>query len=553
MRDPQNIANHLAHMAKAQPSALAVAIQHHLGFSRQASFTELSFSQLDQECDHACWALQGFGIKATDKVVLMVTPSVDFFALTFALFRLGAVPIFVDPGMGINNLKQCFEEAKPDHFIGISKAHIARVLFGWGKTSIKSHLAVAKHSWLTTFAGIKRTYPNQGSFVAPAHEANAMAAILFTSGSTGTPKGVVYSHEMFNAQIAALRDDYGIRPGERDLATFPLFALFGPALGMASIIPDMDASKPITANPDYIKHAIDHYQCSNLFANPALLNILGQAGNTQHWQLKSIKRVISAGAPATPESIELFQSMLMPKVEIWTSYGATESLPISKIGSHELLRDTQQHTREGGGICVGYPIADVTIDIIAITDEPIALLSQAQLLKEGQIGEIIVKGAVVSRQYYHRDNATLSSKIDDDIQGGHYHRMGDLGYLDDAGKLWMCGRKSHRVSLPSGDLFTLCCERIFNEHTKVSRTALVEVSVGQTAQAALCIEANTPLDTQQKAQVIAELQQLAAQQAHTKQIQHFFFHRAFPVDVRHNAKIFREKLSVWAQQELEKQ
>lgn len=553
MVDSQNIANHLSNMAKAQPSALAVAIQHHRGVSKQEAFTELSFSQLDQECDHACWALQGFGITAGQKVVLMVTPSVDFFALTFALFRLGAVPVFVDPGMGIKNLKQCFEEAKPDSFIGISKAHVARVLFGWGKRSIKRHLAVAKASWLTTYDAIKRQYPNQGPFSPPVQQANQMAAILFTSGSTGTPKGVVYSHEMFNAQIAALRDDYAIKPGERDLATFPLFALFGPALGMASVIPDMDASKPITANPDYIKSAIDRYQCSNLFANPALLNILGNAGAQNHWQLSSIKRVISAGAPATPESIALFQNMLVDGVQVWTSYGATESLPISKIGSTELLQDTQAQTRRGGGICVGYPIADVAIRIIPITDQAIDKISDTHYLDSGEIGEIIVQGSVVSKQYYHRDSATLVSKIDNDIDGGHYHRMGDLGYLDEAGRLWMCGRKSHRVSLQQRDLYTLCCERIFNEHAAINRTALVGIEVNGATQAALCIEPNSKLTAEQQADIIQELQLMACEQDDTQHIKHYFFHPAFPVDVRHNAKIFREKLSVWAQQELNKQ
>ena len=198
-----------------------------------------------------------------------------------------------------------------------------------------------------------------------------LAAILFTSGSTGTPKGVVYSHTMFEAQISVLKNDYQIQPGEADLATFPLFSLFGPALGMASIVPDMDASKPIKANPDYIFAAIEKYQCTNLFANPALLEVLGRAGESKQQTLPSIKRVISAGAPATLSSINRFSKMLSNGAEVINSYGATESLPISKIGSKQLMTTTNI-TEQGGGICVGSAIDNVDISIIKITEEVIS-------------------------------------------------------------------------------------------------------------------------------------------------------------------------------------
>lgn len=556
-----NLCRHLISAASHSPEDLAVAVQTARGsiFSAKTlEYQELNFSELNQQSDRLAHGLNAYGITRGMKAVLMVTPSVDFFTLTFALFKAGVVPILVDPGMGVKNLKQCFIESEPDAFIGIPKAHLARKLFGWGKGSVKHLVTVGGRSLfggvtLEAIAAHGSSKPYDMLWLAQ----DEMAAILFTSGSTGTPKGVVYSHKMFEAQISALRDDYGIEPGERDLATFPLFSLFGPALGMASIIPEMDASKPITANPDYLFAAIEKYQCSNMFVNPALIERLGQAGvqeglgdEASYHKLPSIKRVISAGAPATISSIKHFSKMLSEGVDVLNSYGATESLPLSKMGSHALF-DTSAITDNGGGICVGDAISAVDIAIIEITEKPLTHWSESLRLETGQIGEIVVKGPMVSRSYYRRDSATEQAKIEDGEM--IRHRMGDLGYLDSEGKLWMCGRKAHRVDAASGKrYFSIPCERIFNTHPQVKRSALVGVEVngdvGTTEMVPLlCIELDKSLACSLGASLYAELNAIAEQHSQTMGIKRFLIHPEFPVDIRHNAKIFREKLAVWAQ------
>jgi len=560
-----NLCRHLVSAAQQTPQALAVAVQKY----KQGSlhYDEIDFVNLHQRSDAIAHALNNHGIKRGMKCVLMVSPSIEFFALTFALFKAGIVPILVDPGMGIKNLKQCFIESAPDVFIGIPKAHIARKLFAWGKKTIKFLLTVNDDGLVnniiaTTIGGLSlnqllRRYPNSQAYKMALLSDDDMSAILFTSGSTGTPKGVVYSHKMFEAQISALKNDYKIVPGERDLATFPLFSLFGPALGMASIIPDMDASKPIKANPNYIFAAIEKYQCSNLFANPALIEVLGVAGNAtvdkpQH-KLSSLKRVISAGAPATLPSIERFSQMLDEGIQVLTSYGATESLPLTKITSDELL-NTTDITDNGGGICVGLPVAGVEVSIVAITEEVIHHWHEALVLPINTIGEIVVSGPMVSKRYYQREHATELAKIavennNDNVR----HRMGDLGYLDQHGQLWMCGRKAHRVVTSKQVFFSIPCERIFNTHPQVKRTALVGVMFEKVTVPLLCIElyegvAKLSVDAEQV--LFKELKLIGMQHKQSKAIAHFMIHKSFPVDIRHNAKIFREKLAVWAQQQL---
>ena len=548
-----NLCRHLQLAARQTPQELAVAVQQAKGFpffNKTLSYQELDFKQLDELSDRLAFALNQYGISRGMKAVLMVTPSLDFFALTFALFKAGIVPILVDPGMGVQNLKQCFEEAEPDAFIGIPKAHLARRLFGWGQKSLKKLVTVAGSGF---WGGgsldklLADVAPGQ-HYPMTLLDSDEMCAILFTSGSTGTPKGVVYSHKMFEAQINALKNDYQIVHGERDLATFPLFSLFGPALGMASIVPEMDASKPITANPNYIFAAVERYRCTNMFVNPALIERLGEAGCNKI-KLPSLKRVISAGAPATIASIKRFSQMLNDDVDVLNSYGATESLPISKIGSRALFATTDI-TDNGGGICVGSAIEGVNIAIIGITDNAISTWNDDLRLPVGEIGEIVVKGAMVSHSYYQRDKATAEAKIVA-RDGEVYHRMGDLGYLDKHQQLWMCGRKAHRVDAELASemrrYFSIPCERIYNTHPSIKRSALVGIRINGKLTPLVCLELKLGVSCTNAAQLYHELTLLGEEHQQTQGIRRFLIHPSFPVDIRHNAKIFREKLAVWAQ------
>ena len=372
------------------------------------------------------------------------------------------------------------------------------------------------------------------------------AAILFTSGSTGIPKGAVYTHEVFNAQVAILREDYKITPGEKDLATFPLFALFGPALGMAAIVPDMDASEPAASNPQHIIDAIHDNDATNLFASPALIELVGIHGIANGVTFPSLKRVISAGAPANNPSLERFCKLLPENVEIFPSYGATEALPVSFIGTNEQLGETVEATDNGAGVCVGRTVHGVEASIIKITDDPIEHWSEKLHCAPGEIGEITVTGPVVTKAYYNRSDSTKLAKIKHPELGIIYHRMGDVGYFDDQGRLWMCGRKAHRVVTPDGTLFTIPVERIFNTHPAVKRTALVGVEKDGIVIPTLCVEREASGGDLDDETLINELKAIGGKHDVTRPIHNFMFHSCFPVDVRHNAKIFREQLATWA-------
>ena len=370
------------------------------------------------------------------------------------------------------------------------------------------------------------------------------AAILFTTGSTGPAKGVVYTHGIFDAQVQHIKNRFDIVPGEIDLPTFPLFALFDPALGMTAVIPDMDPTKPARVNPERIIELVLNHGVTNMFASPALLNRVGRYGEAHNIKLSSLKRVISAGAPALPDNLERFSQMLDPATEIFPGYGATEAMPVSVMGSHEILQKTRQLSEQGYGICVGRVLPGLKVRIIRISDDTIPQWSDDLVVPDGEIGEITVKGNLVTHGYFERKREDLLSKIQESTS--FWHRMGDLGWMDTENRLWFCGRKSHRIVTTTQTLFTIPCEAIFNRHPNVFRSALVGLGPRPKQKPVICIELEKSRQKINKHKITQALLELAKDSVLTQDIDTILYHKAFPVDIRHNSKIFREKLTVWA-------
>ena len=270
-----------------------------------------------------------------------------------------------------------------------------------------------------------------------------MAAILFTSGSTGPAKGVYYTHGVFNAQLKLVREAYAIEPGEVDFPMLPIFALFNPALGATTVVPRMNPSRPARAEPAALVQAIEGCGVTTSFGSPVLwLNICRHCAR-EGLQLRALKRVLVAGAPVPPQLVSLFRQ-IAPNATLHTPYGATEVLPVSSITAEEILSKTAALTQAGHGLCVGKALQGNTVRIIEVTQENLPRLEGARALPQGQVGEVIVSGPTVTPSYHRCPEATAAAKIEDD-SGALWHRMGDLGYLDDKGRLWFCGRVAERV------------------------------------------------------------------------------------------------------------
>lgn len=542
-----NIVSALFEMAASQPDTLAIALPAAPGKPLPKSgpipYHEISFKKLASEANHISQSLLAFGFKSGDRVVLMVPPGLEFFTLSFSFLQSGIIPVLIDPGIGIKKLKGCIDEVEPIGFIGITKAHVARVLLGWSNSTIKKKVTIGpKLFWGgSSFEKIRKTGFADvpiGIFEAKPDD---LAAILFTSGSTGVPKGVMYTHGNFYYQVKMIQRTFGMRPGEVDLPTFPPFALFNPAAGLSTVLPDMDPTQPAHVDPERIVRALEQFHVTNMFGSPALIDRVGRYVEAKNIKIPSLKRVISAGAPVPAKSLRRFSAMLNPDTQIFTPYGATEAMPVACIGSHQILKEEmQQRTGSGSGICIGKPVENLDVRVIRINDEPVEGWSDELEVGVGVVGEIAVKGKNVTRAYFNKDLDTKLAKIMDGQ--GFWHRMGDLGYKDSEGNLWFCGRKSHRVKLPDKELYSVQCESIFNKHPQIHRTALVGVG----SKAVLCVEIDKDIARPDKEKIRKDLLEWAAENELTKDIHTILFHRAFPVDIRHNAKIFREKLAIWA-------
>jgi len=532
-----NIAEALRFQAGTRPDGVALIVPVKRVAGRWTD-RRWSYRQLNDLSDRLAAGLQQYRIEPGTRVAFMVPPSLEFFALFFALLKAGCVPVLIDPGIGLKPLGACLAEARPSVFVGVTRAQIARYLFGWARGHIKRSITVGPRP-----LGLGMRYRdllarNATDFEPPEVEPDAAAAILFTSGSTGIPKGVVYRHRHFTAQVALVRETYRIQPGEIDLPTFPPFALFDPALGMTTVIPRMDFTRPARADPEMLVSLIEHYRVTNLFGSPALMNTLSRHLETHSATLPTIRRALSAGAPVSPGVVERVHAALVDGADLHTPYGATECLPVATIAGRELLGALSEANRRGEGICVGRPLDVNRVRIIRITDQAIERLEDGRDVAGDEIGEICVAGPTVTDRYWQREAQTRLAKMRD-ADGTVWHRMGDVGRIDESGRLWYCGRKSERVVTPGGELYTECVEGIVNAVRGVRRSALVGIGRGR-GEPLIVVE---PEPGQRPATLVPRIAERLAEHESTAGIRRVVTRRSLPVDIRHNAKIRRGRLA----------
>ncbi|AHF91371.1 peptide synthase [Opitutaceae bacterium TAV5] len=567
-----NIARHLDRMAAHQPDQPALKVPRGVSADGRIDYLVLSFAELAAEVQAWGERLRHQGVVRGDRVLVMVRPGLPLIASVFALFRAGAVPVVIDPGMGRKAFLAAVARSQPRVLLGIPTARLASRIFRRAFRSVKIRVPASGRmtARLATGAG------GGGGEASPcaAVSADETAAILFTSGSTGAPKGVVYTHGMFAAQVELVRNTYGIAPGEVDLPFLPVFALFNPALGTTTVVPEVDPSKPATFDPARAVQAIRQEGVTYSFGSPTLWGKIARHCLETGQTLPSVRRVLCAGAPVPPWLWEAMRTVL-PNGTLHSPYGATEVLPVASIEGREVTGGgTARATLAGAGTCAGRVLPGNRVKIIALTDAPLASLDDARELPAGEVGEIIVSGPTVTLRYDALPEATAAAKIRElpaavagaaaDPRAGAataggagesgaeviWHRMGDCGYLDGEGRLWFCGRKAERVETEAGTLFTEQVEPVFAAHPEVRRCALIGLGANGRKRPAIVVElapgcvVESGTDGRRLAR---ELRALGQEHPHTAAIKVFYFHQKFPVDVRHNAKIHRLALAAWAQ------
>ena len=533
-----NVARHLRIAAAERPDGLATKSPLSVRASGEVRHEVRTFRELDQESDAAAGAFAQAGITAGTRALLAVRPGHDLIVGMFALLKLGAVPVAIDPGMGWRSFLDCVRRSRPTALVGVRTASLLSRLPFAAFGTLRTRVTVGGSAWRQTLAAASAT-PRPLATVGP----DTPAAVLFTSGSTGAPKGVCYTHGMFDAQIELVRRTYEIRPGETDMAMLPLFALFNPALGTTTVTPLLDPSRPLAADPAPLVAALIAEKVTCSFGSPAIWGKVADHCEARGLKLPDLRRLLIAGAPVSGELVAKLR-VIAPHCETHTPYGATECLPVTTIAAAELLGEARQRALRGLGTCVGRPVSGVEIRVIRETDGPIATLAEATPCAPGEIGEIIATGPSVTREYDGLPEATRAAKIADGARV--WHRMGDLGSLDAEGRLSFLGRRVEKVRTAAGDLPTESLEPAFRQHPQVFRCALIGLGEAPQQIPALVVEPRAghfPEDEIARARFIAELRDVAETCPLADRVRHIVFQRALPVDVRHNAKIHRLQLA----------
>ncbi|WP_051406915.1 fatty acid CoA ligase family protein [Nocardia sp. CNY236] len=539
-------------VVRADPHRVALRHADGVGPNGLPVYRQLTYLELDSWSDTIAERLAGAGVGTGTRTIVLVLPSPQLYAIMFGLLKIGAVPVVIDPGMGVRKMLRCLRAVDAEAFIGIPQAHALRVLFRRSFRTVRTSVTVGRR-WFWRGASLRAWGRTPGSRVAastPA-EPNDPLLIAFTTGSTGPAKAVEMTHGNLAAMVEQVHVARGEIAPEASLITLPLVGVLDLLLGSRCVLPPLIPSKVGATDPAHVVDAIEKFDVRTMFASPAVLIPLLQHLRTHPSDLSSLESIYSGGAPVPDWCIAGLREVLHSDVQVVAGYGATEALPMSTIESRELLDGLVEQAHRGAGTCIGRPSHQVQARIVAITDDPLPTWgSVEQLANELQrsrgIGELVVAGPNVSTRYYWPKRANLDGKI---VDGARiWHRTGDLAWIDDHGRIWFCGRKSQRVVTATGPMFTVQVEQIFNTVAGVARTALVGIGPRNTQRPVLCVELEPGADADT---ATSALRVLGSEFDLTRAISDFLVHRGFPVDIRHNAKIGRERLAVWAAEQLE--
>ncbi len=548
----ENVAARLKTVASLMPSAISIAEPEGPVQSDGArSYRIRTFEALDRRSDDIAKGLSEWGVKPGMRIVMLVPFSGLFIEIVFALLKAGVVVVLIDPGMGRKHLIRCLSEAKPDGFFAVSKAQAIRKILSRRFRRAKWNVTVGRRwFWggktLEQICSMGQKCERESSLISRSQCDEA--AIIFTTGSTGPPKGVLYTHGTFHSQIDRIRERYDIHRGSRDLACFPLFGLYDAVMGVTTVIPDMDPTRPADVNPKRLIEAVEQWEIDQAFGSPALWNrvVRWAQANKIERPFPTLKRVLSAGAPVPADTLTQLRGLIHEEADIVTPYGATEALPIASIESRQVISETGPASEKGKGTCVGNRFDGVHWKVIEIDDGPIGSLAETTELERGKIGELMVSGPMVTKEYVVRSDQNSIHKVTDGEVV--WHRMGDVGYLDSQDRFWFCGRKAHRVITSGRTLFTVPCEAIFNTHPYVYRSALIGIGERGSQIPVILIELQPDaqnLASGEREALIEELKVLGARNPQTRRIERIEIRNApLPVDIRHNSKIFREQLAV---------
>jgi len=513
---------------------------------KNGDFEKYTYGQIADDVSRVSQGLIRLGVDKDKRVLVLMKPGFDFFSVIVALLGVGAVPVLIDPGIGIRQMLSCIRDAEIFAMIADPRVYLLKLMQPGYFSTVK--VSVSSGSGALPFTiPLKTLRQHPGEFKPVPREREDLCMIAFTSGSTGPAKGVEFtcanmtgSMNIFSAMVGETADDV-------DLLCLPALALISIALARTMVLPAVDYANLAAVNPSVLVSAIRRFGVTVSFGSPVVFRNLARYCKEKNIDLAGMRFACTGGAPIAIETVSAFHA-LMKGGQFLTPYGATEALPATTISAEEVVADAAKITANGGGTCVGRPLGETRIKVIPITVEVIPEWTDSLDLERGGIGEIVVSGPQVTLKYFRKDVETRFAKIYETNADGSrtvWHRMGDAGYFDTQGRLWFCGRLKHIVKHNGRTFYPVCIEGIFNAEPDIWRTALVGFSRNGNSRMVLIVEFNengepeNPRKRQQELMDIAERRDLPITDI-------IFYPGALPTDRRHNSKIERTQLAEWA-------
>jgi len=511
----------------------AVAVVEMAGDEEARSVT---FAELDADVRLVAAGLSASGILKGDRVALLVPPGIDLTVCLYACWRIGAIVVIADAGLGAGGMSKALKSAAPTYLIGVTRAMAASRSLRWpGKRISVDEMAPARRRALGVWATLDDIRGRGEGHALPEPPSDSdVAAVVFTSGATGPAKGVTYRHHQAQAQRDALMNVYAIGPDDRLVAAFAPFALYGAAMGIPSVVPDMEVTAPGTLRAGALAGAVAAIDATLVFASPAALNnVVATATDltpSMRVALSAVRLLMSAGAPV-PAAVLRGVAALVPNAELHTPYGMTEVLPVADISLVEI-----EAAGPGNGVCVGFPIEGVEVAISPLDDDGRAT---GPLTSDHSVaGEVCIRAPHTKDDY---DKLWVTQHASSQPAG--WHRSGDIGHFDTAGRLWIEGRMIHIITTAEGVVTPVGVEHAVEAVHGVARAAAVGVgpSGAQVLVVVIALEsrprrpklADETLADQVRAAVAVDVAAVLTVSD-------------LPVDKRHNSKIDRTAIAVWA-------
>ena len=512
-----NIAQLLREQASRLGDAVAI-IESPRGAARRTTFAEL-----DESVARAAGLLHNAGLGQGDIALFLSTMSTELYVALLAVLRTGGVAMFLDPSAGMRHVDQCCSIREPRAFIATPKAHLLRLASG-GLRRIPTKFALgASVPGAMPFREWKRATPLQE--IAPC-DADTPALITFTSGSTGLPKAAVRTHRFLVSQHKVLERSLGLRAGQIDLTTLPVFLLANLASGVTSIIPDCDLRRPGFVKPGPLLRQIEEFSPESTAASPAFLEIIASAAVKSGKRLESFRRIFTGGAPVFPGLLDLLAEAA-PQAEIVAVYGSTEAEPIAEISRDSISVEDRQAMTAGSGLLAGRPIPQIDLGVLRHQwGKPVGPFTSAEFqnacMPPAHPGEIVVHGDHVMRGYLDgRGDEETKFEVD----GERWHRTGDSGYMDEQGRVWLLGRCAARIADRHGELYPFAVEVAALNSKGVRRAAL------------LARDGRRLLALEPKPGAGAISEESLKRNLGWAKIDEFRILKRIPVDKRHNAKV----------------